>query len=418
MNKMAIVVGGGPAPGINSVIAAATIEAERSGIEVVGIRDGFGWIMRGDTSHVAPLTAEGVASAHFRGGSIIGTGRANPTVSQELLATTLQSLAGIGADKLMTIGGDDTAFTALRLAQQAGRAGLALRVVHVPKTIDNDLELPPLVDTFGFDTACHLAADLGENIARDAAAMSRWFFLIAMGRKAGHLALGLGAAIGATITLVAEEWPEGTIPLREIVDQLVGSMVKRQALGHRWGVAVIAEGIVERLPADDLEQLGELARDQHGNVRLGEIDIGDLFKSQVEHALAALGTRHTIVTKEIGYELRCQDPTARDKIYGRELGYCAARLLLDGGQDVMVSIVNGEVAPIALDQLLDAATGRTRVRFVDTESLRYRIARRYMVRLERDDFADPDRLGRLAAACGLSAEAFRERFQYLTGRAS
>ncbi len=150
--KLAILVAGGPAPGINSVISAATIRSRLEDVDVVGIRDGFQWIMRGDVDHVTPLDIEGVSRIHFRGGSHIGISRANPTLKPEHLENTIVSLLRLGVTQLITIGGDDTAFTAMKLVDKAeGR----LRLVHVPKTIDNDLDLPPYVDTFGFATARH-----------------------------------------------------------------------------------------------------------------------------------------------------------------------------------------------------------------------------------------------------------------------
>ncbi|HRY42341.1 MAG TPA: 6-phosphofructokinase, partial [Thermoanaerobaculia bacterium] len=148
--NMAILVGGGPAPGINSVISAATIRAELEGVSVLGIRDGFQWLMQGNIEHVHPLTIEEVSRIHFRGGSHIGIARANPTKDPQLLENAVISLLRLNVSRLVTIGGDDTAFSAMKLAEKAdGR----IAVVHVPKTIDNDLDLPPDVDTFGFQTA-------------------------------------------------------------------------------------------------------------------------------------------------------------------------------------------------------------------------------------------------------------------------
>ena len=141
--KLGIVVGGGPAPGINSVIGAATIRACLSGVDVVGILDGYKWLMAGDTSHTVPLHIDGTSRIHFRGGSYLGIARANPTKDPKLLEATLQSLQTLGIDKLISIGGDDTCFSAHRLAELARKNGSDLAVVHVPKTIDNDLDLQP-----------------------------------------------------------------------------------------------------------------------------------------------------------------------------------------------------------------------------------------------------------------------------------
>jgi ATP-dependent phosphofructokinase / diphosphate-dependent phosphofructokinase len=222
-NSLAILVGGGPAPGINSVIGAATIRARLEEMNVVGLRDGFEWIMRGDIDHVIPLTIDAVSRIHFRGGSHIGISRANPTSSPEQLQNTVISLLRMNVTKLITIGGDDTAFSAMKVAESAaGR----LRVVHVPKTIDNDLDLPPYVDTFGYQTARHFGVEIVKNLMVDAKTTSRWYFVIAMGRKAGHLALGIGKAAGATLTLVPEEFPK-PIRIQAIVDSLAGAIIKR-----------------------------------------------------------------------------------------------------------------------------------------------------------------------------------------------
>ena len=197
--NLAILVSGGPAPGINSVIGAATIRARLEGIEVVGLRDGFEWVMKGDIDHVTPLTIDVVSRIHFRGGSFIGISRANPTVNPDHLENTVTSLLRLNVARLITIGGDDTAFSAMRLAQHGGGR---IHVVHVPKTIDNDLDLPAHIDTFGFQTARHCGVDIVKNLMVDAKTTSRWYFVIAMGRKAGHLALGIGKAAGATMTLI------------------------------------------------------------------------------------------------------------------------------------------------------------------------------------------------------------------------
>jgi ATP-dependent phosphofructokinase / diphosphate-dependent phosphofructokinase len=133
--KLAILVGGGPAPGINSVISAATIRSQLEGVDVLGIRDGFDWIMQGDIEHVTPLTIEAVSRIHFRGGSHIGISRANPTSGADHLENVVTSLLRLNVRMLITIGGDDTAFSAMKLEE---RAGGRIHVVHVPKTIDND----------------------------------------------------------------------------------------------------------------------------------------------------------------------------------------------------------------------------------------------------------------------------------------
>jgi 6-phosphofructokinase len=407
---LAILVGGGPAPGVNSVIGAATIRARLEGLDVIGVRDGFEWIMQGDVEHVTPLDIPEVSRIHFRGGSHIGISRANPTTDPVLLENAVVSLLRLDVSELVTIGGDDTAYSALRLAQKAaGR----IRVVHVPKTIDNDLPLPPSVDTFGFQTARHYGAEIVKNLMVDAKTTSRWYFVITMGRKAGHLALGIGKAAGATLTLIPEEFQGRRIRLRALVDTLVGAVIKRLSDGRRDGVAVIAEGLVLDIDPEDLAGLEEVERDTHGNVRIAEVNLGEILKAQVIRRLKEFSIKTTIAAKNIGYELRCADPIPLDMEYTRDLGYCAAKYLLEGGSGVVVSIEGGRFVPIPFEDLLDPATGRPRLRLVDIKATRYAIARRYMLRLRRDDFDDPHELARFAATAGVSLEEFRRQFSYL-----
>ncbi len=410
VGNMGILVGGGPAPGINSVIGAATIRARLSGLDVLGIQDGFKWLMQGDVDHIEHLTIENVSRIHFRGGSYVGISRANPTKSEELLEKTVLSLLRLDVTHLITIGGDDTAYSALRLEQHsAGR----LRVVHVPKTIDNDLDLPSAVNTFGFQTARHLGCDIVKNLMVDARTTSRWYFVISMGRKAGHLALGIGKSAGATLTLIPEEFYRKPIPLKTLVDTLVAAIIKRLSHGRRDGVAVIAEGVVLSIDPADLAALGDVEKDQHGNVRIAEVAIGDILKREVQQRLADFDLSTTIVAKNIGYELRCADPIPLDMEYTRDLGYCAAKYLLGGGNAAMISMQGDDFVPIPFADMLDPETGRARLRLVDTASSRYSIARRYMLRLRRDDFEDDHELARFAATAGLTIEEFRAEFEDL-----
>jgi 6-phosphofructokinase 1 len=402
-----ILVGGGPAPGINSVIGAATIRSILGGSDVLGIIDGFRWLMDGTTGQVRPLSIEEISRIHFQGGSYLGTSRANPTKSAELLDNVLFALSRLGVTRLMTIGGDDTAFTAMKLEERsAGR----LQVVHVPKTIDNDLDLPHGIPTFGFQTARHIGVEIVKNLMVDARTTTRWYLVVTMGRKAGHLALGIGKAAGATLTVIPEEFEDRPVKLQRVVDLLIGAILKRREHGRTDGVAVLAEGLIEIIDPHDLGGLEQVERDEHGHLRMTEVDVGDVLRRQLTKQLSSLGMSTTLVAKNIGYELRCADPIPYDIEYTRDLGYCAAQYLLEGGTAAMVSIQNGRFTPIPFKHMVDPSTGRTKVRMVDIDSQSYQIARQYMIRLTADDLSNPDLAGRYAALSGLSAEAFRERF--------
>jgi ATP-dependent phosphofructokinase / diphosphate-dependent phosphofructokinase len=409
-DKLGIVVAGGPAPGINSVIGAATIRARLSGVDVVGIQDGFQWLVEGDTSHTVPLTIEQTSRIHFRGGSYLGISRTNPTKDPKQLQAVVDALGALGVGQLITIGGDDTAYSAYRLAQASSGT---LRVVHVPKTIDNDLDLPHDGCTFGYQTARHIGVDIVHNLMVDAKTTHRWYFVVAMGRKAGHLALGIGKAAGATLTLIPEEFGK-TVRLQTIVDTLAGSIIKRLADGRQDGVVVLAEGLVEILPEADLAGLANVERDAHDHIRIAEINFADILKVTVRDRLAKVGVKPTLVAKNLGYEVRCADPIPFDMEYTRDLGYSAARYIIEGGTNVLISMVDGIFTPIPFADIMDRETGRMRVRMVDVHSDRFKIAKNYMLRLRTEDFADPKQLARLARVAHLAPERFKEEFSYLT----
>jgi 6-phosphofructokinase 1 len=409
VKRLAILAGGGPAPGINSVVGAAAIRAALSGTEVIGVLDGFRWIMEGNIDHVMPLTIENVSRIHVRGGSHIGISRSNPTKQEQHLENSVISLLRLNVDRLITIGGDDTAYSAYMLNERSkGR----IRVVHVPKTIDNDLDLPLGGNTFGFQTARHVGAGIVRDLMVDAKATSRWYLVVTMGRKVGHLALGIGKAAGAALTLIPEEF-RSTIRLKEVVDTLLGAMIKRMSYGMPHGVAVLAEGLVESVDPEDLDGVAGAERDAHGHLRLAEVNFGEVVKARVVAGLKRYGIATTVVAKNIGYELRCADPIPLDMEYTRDLGFYAAQYLLEGGSGVVVAIEGDHFKPLPFAENIDPTTGKTRVRTVDIGSDRYRIARRYMIRLNRNDFEDLHQIAKLAATCGITLDEFRQEFQYL-----
>ncbi|HAK59201.1 MAG TPA: 6-phosphofructokinase [Nitrospiraceae bacterium] len=403
--KLAIVVGGGPAPGINGVISAVTFEAIKQDLEVVGVYDGFKWLSRGNTSHTVTLQHDVISRIHLRGGSLLRTARDNPTKSPEKMAQVMKALTELNIRYLVTIGGDDTAYTATRVEKEAGGK---ISVCHVPKTIDNDLPLPHGVPTFGFETARQLGIQLVENIMEDARTAGRWYFVVAMGRSAGHLALGMGMGAGATLTLIPEELGEN-ISLHKVLAILEGAIIKRLANGKNHGVAVIAEGVATRFNADELTFLKDVPTDDHGNIRLAEIPLGDVLKKRVVDDLSARGIKTTIIAKDIGYELRCQPPISFDREYTRYLGYSAVQFLVNGGTGAMIMLKDGKNIPIKFTDLLDPKTGKTRIRTVDTKSDDYHMAKRYMIRLEKGDF-EGDALTTLAATAKMEPQEFKKRF--------
>ena len=413
-----IVVGGGPAPGLNGVIHAVTIEAINNGYKVIGILEGFKYLAAGAPRFI-PLTIRDVSRIHLQGGTILRTSRVNPTTSEETLQNTVNALKDAGITHLVSTGGDDTAFSAYTVSRYAQKEmGLDLRSVHVPKTIDNDLPLPEGVPTFGYETAREVGMRIVENLMEDALSTVRWFIIVTMGRKAGHLALGIGKSAGATLTLIPEEWRGERIRLQNVSDIICGSIIKRLSNGQSYGTALVAEGVMELMDKSDLSFLNDIERDEHGHPRLAEVNSAAIIKQKVRDTLGDLGIKLTLVDKEVGYELRCAAPCAFDVDYTRSLGEAAVTFLEEGGTNAMITIQQNQAVPVPYEQIMDPETGRTEVRLVNIDSFTYRSARKFMVRLEGKDFQDSQTMARLASCTNLTAQQFLSRFGYLGGAAS
>lgn len=428
MKRLGIVVGGGPAPGINAVISAATIQAINMGFTVIGFYDGFKWLAsdRFDAPvHATRLDINGVARIHFDGGSILRISRTN-LLDEESLKTSpvvrpdpekvrrvIANLRELGVGYLLVIGGDDTALSGRFIGEAAGKA---IKVVAVPKTIDNDLPLPHNLSTFGFSTARYIGTGLVKNLMRDSQTTGRWYLVTCMGRRAGSLALSIGQSAGATLTLIPEEFPDHTT-VQQIADVLEGSMLKRSVMGRPDGVALIAEGLAYKLgDRAELERLlgREVPMDAAGHPRLAEVPLGEMLRKEIERRFKARAEKISMVTHMLGYELRSADPTPHDMGYCRSLGYHSIRLFTDGQMPedgaVLVTLVNGNLRPMPLKELIDPATNRIRTRQVDIRSDVYEVARAYMIRLERRDIESPDMVGKLAAAAKLPVNEFRQRY--------
>ena len=406
MTTLGILVGGGPAPGINGVIATAAAEAINSGLRVVGIYDGYRDLAAGRVPSTVELTLDDASRIGNSGGSILRTSRTNPAESEATLERCVEGLAALGIRYLLCIGGDDTTFGAAKIAERTGRR---IGIATVPKTIDNDLPLPDNAPTFGFETARSVGAQIIESLIEDARTTTRWYVVVSMGRKSGALALGMTKAAGATLAVIPEEFPPQT-DLDAVIDIIAGSVVKQRAHGFNHGVAVVAEGIAERVSVQALSAALDVAeRDAFGHVRLADVPIGIVLRDGVRKRLTELGVGSTVMTKDIGYELRCAKPVPFDLDYTRTLGYGAVRYLVEGGSGALIALSGGRVQPVRLEELLDPATGRIRTRLVDVTTEAYRVARDNMTRLEPGDFEGPA-LARIAAQTNLTPQEFARRF--------
>ena len=422
VRRLAMLVGGGPAPGLNGVISSATIEAINNGIEVLGCQDGFKWLVKGETGRIRKLTIADTSFVYLKGGSILGTSRTNPAKNPEDMARVVDILRRLEIDALVTIGGDDTAFSCSQVYQHCNGS---IRVAHVPKTIDNDIPLEGSTPTFGYETARHYGVQIVRNLAEDARTTSRWYIIVSMGRAAGHLALGIGKASGAHLTIIPEEFGlRDNVPLDEICDLIIGSIIKRRSIGKFYGVAVLAEGLIEKIGEKELlramganlGRYGSMERDEHGHLRLGEIEFSRMVRDYLKQRLEPLGIELTMIDKDLGYELRCADPIPFDAEYTRDLGYGAVRFLRSDASALygaVISFSGGRMKPIPFADIINPHTKRMDPRLVDVGSESYASARSYMFRLEEADFSEPSKLATLVACTNLTPEQFQSRFGYL-----
>jgi len=412
--RLGILVGGGPAPGINGAISACVIEAINSGLEVVGIFDGYEHLVRGETEFTRTLGIDDVYRIHSQGGSVLRTSRTNPTKEPDGVKIALETLKKLGIGYLVSIGGDDTASSASALAKASDGD---IRVAHIPKTIDNDLPLPGDMPTFGFETARHVGTGLVLNLMEDSRATGRWYFVTVMGRNAGHLALGIGISSGATVTVIPEEFRKSKVDLAEITDVLEGAIIKRRANGQSDGIAVIAEGVAELIPPEQLAEIPgvEIEHDPFGHIRLGEIPLATILKKQVEQRFADRGESFKIIDATMGYELRSASPIPFDIEYTRTLGHWAVTFLLDDSPSEelkkggLVCKVQRTLTALPFDELREA-DGRPKVRIVDVDSQLYRVARKYMIRLESEDLDNAELVSQLAEIAGMTPEAYKARY--------
>eukprot|EP01105_Mastigella_eilhardi_P026229 TRINITY_DN7468_c0_g1_i2.p1 TRINITY_DN7468_c0_g1~~TRINITY_DN7468_c0_g1_i2.p1 ORF type:complete len:458 (+),score=132.80 TRINITY_DN7468_c0_g1_i2:174-1547(+) len=387
-----ILVGGGPAPGINGVIASVTFYAARRGYHVLGIMEGFRWLIQPDAEeaklHTMELTIASTELLHQRGGSIVHTSRINPTRSVEHLKNVVANLKALGVGYLVTIGGDDTAHSSVCCAKQAEW----LKVVHVPKTIDNDLPLPGNIPTFGYTTACQVGAEILTSLLADARSTLRWYIVETMGRQSGALPMGMCSGAGCQLCIIPEQFRDKRVTFKDICDIIETTLYKRDALGQPYGVIVVAEGLTEYMDEEERKNLckGQLIPlDPHGHIRLDKLNLALGITTELEHRFATKNLNsYGLTFKKLGYEVRCHDPVAFDVEYTRDLGFGAMKLLEMGLSGKMIVRDIHGFTPYDLESLTDPTTGRIKNRAVDCLRWDYQVARSFMFFLETWDLEE------------------------------
>ncbi|MDT7880805.1 MAG: 6-phosphofructokinase [Candidatus Hydrothermia bacterium] len=400
MKKLGIVCGGGPAPGINSVIRAVVIEARNRNLEVIGFLDGFSHLSKKEIVY-KNLEIEDVSRIHHYGGSIIGTSRGNS--SDEEVFNTYLSLINSGINYLVSIGGDGTASMIYKISKLD--KDKKIKFAHIPKTIDNDFPLPPSSRTFGFETARNLGMELVLNLIEDAKILKRWFFVQVMGRSSGHLAIGIGKSSGATLTIIPEEFQNyEKIPLKLLLDILEGSIIKRLAYNKPYGVAILAEGLSLKLENLNLQNYHSIS----------EFPLAELLANEIENRLKKRNINIRIIPQNIGYVLRNAHPIAFDISYTITLGYGAVKFLLsDNNIHCAVITLRGEkIEPIDINEFIK--DDKVKIRYVDLKGEVYESAYHYMIRLKKEDFENEEFLLKLCDVSKMEKEEFIKNFKWTT----
>ena len=362
--SIAILCAGGPAPGINTVISTISKMFLKDGYRVVGIHDGYKNLFNGkaETVHINFHYADRIFP---RGGSTLRMSRYKPKdheFSSEFFEKNNIKL-------LVTIGGDDTASTATRLAEYLQKNDLKVQNIHVPKTIDNDLPLPGRTPTFGFNSAKNAGVEIGNTVYEDARTSGNWFVMSSMGRSAGHLAFEIGASCHFPIMIIPEMFNRTEITFDKITKLIISAMMKRRIEGIGHGVAMVSEGVFHFLSDDQIRNSGiAFTYDEHGHPELGNVSKAHIFNVLVQKKLKELGISIKSRPVEMGYELRCTRPVAYDLTLCTLLGMGVKQLFDRGETGCIVSTSSrADIQALYLNDLKDE-TGKIPPRLVDIDN--------------------------------------------------
>ena len=370
---IAILTGGGPAPGMNTVVGSVAKTFLRKGYRVIGLHEGYTGLFNPSPRMVDIdyLMADGIFN---QGGSFLQMSRFKPKDSDFENNFNLKFFTDNNVKLLVTVGGDDTASTANRVAKFLEEKRHPIANIHVPKTIDNDLPLPDCAPTFGYESAKDKGAVIARAVYVDARTSGNWFVMSAMGRSAGHLAFGIGEACHYPMIVIPEMFNKTPITIDKIIRLMVSSIVKRRIVGMDYGAAVISEGVFHELSEAELSSCGiHFTYDAHGHPELGKVSKACFFSMLLDQRLAELKLNVQTRPVELGYEIRGQTPVAYDLTYCSELGIGVYKLFSEGKTGCMVYVDGcGNVEPLYLKDLQDPATGKILPRMVDISSDRFK----------------------------------------------
>ena len=360
-DSIVILAGGGPAPGINTVISTVAKTFLKDGYRVLGLHDGYKNLFKKE-KEVEELDFMWADDIQKQGGSALRMSRYKPKNEEFNTEFFVENNIKL----LVTIGGDDTASTANRISKYLNENNVPIQNIHVPKTIDNDLPLPDGNPTFGYYSAKDAAVHLVQTVYEDARTSGNWFVLSAMGREAGHLAFGMTSACHCPMVIIPEMFNKTDVTLEAIIDLMVSSIVKRKLLGVNYGVVIISEGVFHFMTDEEIEKSGvAFTYDEHGHPELGNVSKAHIFNLLLQQRLKLLGINVKSRPVEIGYGIRCVQPNGYDLTYCSLLGYGVKKLFLQGVTGAMVTTnPKGEIIPLYLKDVEDE-NGKIKPRLVN-----------------------------------------------------
>ena len=397
-DSIVILAGGGPAPGINTVISTVAKTFLKDGYRVLGLHDGYKNLFKKE-KEVEELDFMWADDIQKQGGSALRMSRYKPKNEEFNTEFFVENNIKL----LVTIGGDDTASTANRISKFLRDNNVPIQNIHVPKTIDNDLPLPDGNPTFGYYSAKDAAVHLVQTVYEDARTSGNWFVLSAMGREAGHLAFGMTSACHCPMVIIPEMFNKADVTLEAIINLMVSSIVKRKLLGVDYGVIIISEGVFHFMTDEEIEKSGvAFTYDEHGHPELGNVSKAHIFNLLLQQRLKLLGISVKSRPVEIGYGIRCVQPNGYDLTYCSLLGYGVKKLFDQGVSGAMVTAnPKGEIVPLYLKDVEDE-NGKIKPRLVNlngpkaelifNEGLQYltpadyEAAKKYLPEPEKYDF--------------------------------
>ncbi|MBR6540750.1 MAG: 6-phosphofructokinase [Bacteroidales bacterium] len=367
--SIVILTGGGPAPGMNTVVGSIAKTFLAKDYRVLGLHGGYKGLFSPDPNF-CELDFICADSIFNRGGSYLMMSRYKPTEEDFNVNFNLDFFKSNNIQLLVTVGGDDTASTANRIAKFLAAKNYPIANIHVPKTIDNDLPLPENIPTFGYHSAKAEGTKIAATVYEDARTSGNWFVVSAMGRSAGHLALGIGATCHYPMVVIPEMFNKTTITAEKILNLAISAIVKRKIMGLPYGAILISEGIFHSLSNAELESCGvKFTYDDHGHPELGKISKAQMFNDMIENKLKSLGMSVKSRPVEIGYEVRCVTPIAYDLMYCSQLGMGVFKLFSEGVTGCMVYLdINNTIKPLYLKDIQDPTTGKIPPRGVNMDS--------------------------------------------------